>query len=483
MFKIFKYHIHRPFYKIGLKYIIIAYILFIAYGILTPLYGADLGITEASFLAALGFLSLYILFAGLIVSVIASTLFAYIEIGRHNQQITFLTEKRKSFEVLLPEGSFEGAVSLQSMEKVFNKIAFPFGETNWFPVWWKGKARVTHSFEIVSKGGIVSFIINISEQLETVLWSSVLSFFPDAQMREVEDYVYDVDYDDKHKVSAIEWKFKEGEGAQISSYVDLQKAAVSKKAIINPLAPLYDLFSSIRGDEQMWVQYVFRTENYAVADEKYADNPMTRGFWEKKKLPDRIREKAIELQENNAKENEDDASPPVVPESDVQVRDAAARLLEKQVFEVGIRMIYIASEESFSKANSNMMGSMYKDTETKQNSLKMQTNDIENLFPKISGFSSVLESRRLDKQAEKKLRFQLYRDRIFWYGPGLYAYKPSDSKIITKKLKKPSRKRPTITMTTETLATVCHFPMTKNTAPSVLRGMSNVLQPPDDIPT
>ena len=482
MLKVFKYHIHRPFYKLGLRYIIIAYILFIAYSIFTPLYGTGLDITEPSLLAAFGFSSLYILFAGLIVSVIASVLFAYIEIGRHNQQITFLTEKRKLFEVLLPEGAFEGAPSLQSMQKVFNSIALPFGETHWFPVWWKGKARPTHSFEIVSKGGIVSFTINISEKFESAMWTSVLSFFPDAQMREVDDYVYDVDYDEKHKVSAIEWNFKEGDGAQINSYADLQRVAIGEEAIINPLAPLYDLLSSIRGDEQIWVQYVFRTENYAVADEKYADNPMTRGFWDKKKLSDRIREKAIELHEKSVEEKED-VGLPVVPESDVQVKDAASRQLERQVFEVGIRMIYIASEESFSVAHSGLMGAVFKETRTQQNSLRSQTNDIDDLFPNISGLSSVIESRRLDKEAEKKLRFQLYRDRLFWFGPALYAYKPSDSKIIRKKLRKPSRKRPTITMTSETLATVCHFPMTKNAAPSVLRGMSNVLQPPDDIPT
>ena len=488
MFTVFRDNIHVPFAKIGFMSLFIAYGAFIVYNILTPAYYIDAFFTNPSAFVALKFLVIYLIFSSVVVLTVAAALYAYIEIGRYKQQIAYLTEKRTLLEVRVPDNLQE---TLASMEAVFEMISYGSGEGLWFPVWWEGRKRPMYSFEIVSKGGIVSFIISTREFLVDSVRSAIFAFYPRAQIIEVDEYVYDIEFDEEtHSMFPFEWKFSNSGALPIKSYVEFQlekrniPGAVSgtnlppqPSPLVDPLASLYDLFGTIRGDEQIWIQYVFRTQKYPRPVESVSDDPTERAFWKKQKLPQEINEALVELEKKviDGKKNDE---PVVLSESEKRLREVGPRLQEKQALEVGIRMIYIATKESFTPARIAPMTAIYKLTGTGDNSLIPHGAVMYEEYQIPS-----LESKNTTtiKELEKKLLLQLYRDRMFWYAPAVYTHYPL-AKKVHKAIEGTWNKRITTVMTSETLATICHFPTPHIKTPSVQRVLSTSVEPPENLP-
>ena len=491
MLSIVRDNIHIPFAKIGFTCVFLAYLAFLVYNITTPAYFINDFFTNPSFFTALKFLPQYLIFSALMILTVAAALYAYIEIGRYKQQIAFLTEERKLLEVRLPDDSTE---TLAAMEAVMEMISYTAGESLWFPVWWNGRKRPLHSFEIISKGGIVSFMIHTRAFFLDAIKSAVYTFYPKAQVTEVDDYVYDFEYDEeKYSIFSFEWKFRSDNAAlPIKTYLEFQlekqpdPGAVSpgstilpSRPLVDPIAPLYDLFGSIGGDEQIWVQYVFRSQKYAKAKDESADDPTDPEYWKKQKLPEEIQGALIDL-EKKVREGSERGEEVVLNAAERRLRETAARLTEKQALEVGIRLLYIAPEESFNPGRITPLTTLYKLTNTSENALIPHGTLLTDVYQMPD-----LEPERTDKEAEKRLLLQLYRDRMFWFAPALYLHQASDEKWgMTRwaKSEGPTLKRETNVMTTETLATICHFPTIYVKTPTVRRVLSTVVEPPENLP-
>ena len=463
-----------------------AYGAWLVYNVVTPTYTNTAFFSNPSAFVALKFVVVYLIFATVIILALAAVLYAYIEVGRYKQQLAYLTERRAILEVRLPENTTE---TLAAMEAVFEMISYGSGEGLWFPVWWNGRKRPIYSFEVVSRGGAVSFIITTRESLVDAVRSAIFAFYPKAQILETGEYVYDIEYtEETHSMFAFEWKFAKNSVLPIKTYVEFQLEKRNSPGaftgttlppnpptpLIDPLAPLYDLFGSVRGDEQLWIQYIFRTQKYSRPNEENADDPTDRGFWKKQKLPEEIQDALVALEKKIKKGDGDDVV--VLTESEKRLREIGPRLREKQVLEVGIRMMYIASKQGFTPNRIAPMTAVYKLTAS-DNSLIPHSTLLDDVYQ-----IPALEPPRKDKTAEKALLLQLYRDRLFWFAPALYAYQSSDEKIFSKEVGAPSKKRISTVMTTETLATICHFPTIHIKTPSVQRVLSTTVEPPENLP-
>ncbi len=467
----------------------LAYAAFLVYNILTPAYPIDAFFTNPSAFAALKFLPVFLVFSSIVILLIAAALYAYIEIGRYKQQLAYLTEERKILEVRVPDNTQE---TLANMEAVLEMISYGSGESLWFPVWWNGRKRPVYSFEIVSRGGSVAFIISTRAFWVDAVRSAIFAFYPKAQILEIDDYTYDIEYDEEtHSMFAFEWKFESNNALPIKTYVEFQLEkrqspgalsgtslpAQQPQPLVDPLASLYDFFGSIRGDEQMWLQYVFRTQKYPRQPEDAADNPLDREYWNKQKLPKEIQNALVALEKKIRSGREDGADSVVLTQSEKRLQEIGPRLREKQALEVGIRLIYVASKNVFTPARITPMTAIYKLTKTEDNSFVPHGTLLDDVYNVPS-----LEPPRRDKDAEKQLLLQLFRDRMFWYAPALYAYCAADERRWSKKLREPSRKRIATVMTTETLTTVCHFPTVHVRTPSVQRTLSTTVEPPENLP-
>ena len=490
MFIIFRDSIHVPLAKIGFMALGLAYLSFLVYNIVTPAYLNGAFFTNPSAFAALKFLPVYLLVSTLVVLVIAAALYAYIEIGRYKQQVAFLTEKRSVLKVRVPGDVRE---TLASMEAVIEMISYGSGESLWFPVWWEGQKRPLYSFEIISRGGTVVFLITTRTFLVDAVRSAIFAFYPRAQVLESDDYAYDIEYlPEEHTLFPFEWKFSRGGALPIKTYIEFQMEkrnnpgalsgtnlpAQQPSPLVDPLASLYDLLGSLRGDEQIWVQYVFRTQKYARPADDAAEDPTDRAYWKKQKLPKDIQDALIALEEKVLKGRGEGVPPVVLTESEKRLREIGPRLREKQALEVGIRMVYVASKDSFTFSRLSPLMTVYKLTSTEDNSLIPHSTILDDVYQ-----VPVLEPPRKDKEAERLLLLQLYRDRLFWYAPAIYTHQPSDERgFIKRRVVGPSKRRISMVMTSETLTTICHFPTAHIKTPSVQRVLSTTVEPPDNLP-
>ena len=480
MFVIFRDNIYIPFFKVGFLCLFLAYIAYLAYNLVTPGYYLDAFFTNPSFFVAIKFATVYLVFCALVTLVLSAALYAYIEVGRYRQQVAFLSEERKILEVRIPEA---GQETLASMESLFEMIAYGSGEGRWFPVWWNGKKRVLYSFEIMSRGGIVSFVIHTRANIAEAVSSAIYSFYPKAQVTEMDDYVYDFEYDpEEYEIFSIEWKFKENNALPIKTYVEFQTIREPVVALdkttqqpLDPLASLYDFFGSIGGDEQIWTQYVFRTQKYSRAEEESSDDPLVREYWKKQKFPEEIHDALVALEKKVRGGREEGSEPVILNAAEERLREIGTRIAEKQALEVGIRSLYITKKDSFNKGRIPPFLSVYKLTETADNALVPQGTILENVSQ-----IPTLEPQRKDKEKAKEQLLQLYRDRMFWFAPALREYQASDEK--RKKVEGPSLKRVATVMSTETLATICHFPTGYIKTPTVRRVLSTEVEPPENLP-
>lgn len=494
MYPVFRNDIYAPFINIGLSCLLLSYIAFLIYNVVTPGYLIEGFFTNPSFFIGLQSLALYLVLIGIGILFIAAGIYAYIEVGRYTQQITYLTEERKTLEVRLPEDVQE---TLSAMEAVLETIAIGGGEGLWFPVWWNGKKRPVFSFEIISKGGIVSFLINTRASLAHAVMSAIYAFYPKAQVSEVDDYTHDFEFDEEEVgIYPFEWKLKENSPLPIKTYVEFQLERYPgptpfssggqltrptqlepTRPLVDPLAPLYDFFGSISGDEQLWVQYVFRTQKNSRPVESVADDPIDPEYWNKQKLPDEIQEALVALEKKVKQGREAGAEPEVLSAAERRLQAIGPRLIEKQALEVGVRMLYVAPKESFDPTRIPSFGQLYKLMDSDENALKAfgtLRSDVYEIPP--------LEPPRYDKKAESHLLLQLYRDRLFWFAPALFMYQAKDAHRWSKEVGDPSKPRLTSVMTTETLATICHFPTSYIRTPTVKRVISTKVEPPENLP-
>ena len=483
---VFRDNVYVPFEKAAWMCVILAYISFVIYNVLTSGYFLGTFFTNASAFVGFRFLSVYLLFSALVTAVLAAALYAYIEIGRYKQQLGYATEKRKMFEIKIPKNS---ADTLASMEAFLETIAFTGGEGLWFNTWWLGKMRPSHSFEIISKGGVVYFYINIRASTADAISSSIYAFFPDAQIVDANEYSFEQNITpETHKLFAVEWKFSKNNVLPIKTYIEflLEKrsalgtqtpgtALVQSGPLIDPLTSMYDLLGSLRGDEQMWIQYVWRSQKYSGSEEEHSDDPLEKGYWKRTKLKEEIAEALKDLNKREAEAKEKGEIFLMTP-SEERLRTTGARLIEKSALEVGIRFMYITPENSFNPGRIEPFLTVFKLTNSSDNSLIPHGT----LLQDISSIPK-LEPKRPDQYAEKNLILQLYRDRMFWHAPALFSYQFSDVKGKDK-VGPPSKKRKTTIMTTETFATICHFPTQFVRTPTVRRTLSRNVEPPENLP-
>lgn len=483
---VFRDNVYIPFEKAAWMCVILAYISFVVYNVLTSGYFLGTFFTNPSAFVGFRFLSVYLLFSSLVTAVLASGLYTYIEVGRYKQQLGYATEKRKMYEVKVPKHSSDG---LASMEAFLETIAYSGGEGLWFNVWWKGRMRPSYSFEIISKGGIVYFYLNVREGAVDAVSSAFYAFFPNAQIVETNEYAFELDItQETHSLFGVEWKFSKNNILPIKTYVEflLEKrkslgtqiqgtSLVQNSPLVDPLSSMYDLLGSLRGDEQIWIQYVWRTQKYTQPEEKYSDDPLEKGYWKRTNLKEEISNalKNLYKAESEAKEKGEVF---VLTPSEERLKTTGARLIEKSALEVGIRFMYITPKDKFNPGRINPLLAVYKLTNSSDNSLIPHGTEL----VEISSVP-ILEPKRPDKIAERDLILQLYRDRMFWHAPALFSYQVDDIKGKDG-VNPPSKKRITTIMTTETFSTICHFPTQNIMTPTVRRTLSRNIDPPENLP-
>lgn len=344
-----------------------------------------------------------------------------------------------------------------AMETVFTNLHVGPGESTWFKKYINGSVRPWWSVEIVSLGGQVHFYIWTRAGFRRAVESFMYAQYPGIEITEAMDYSLLTDPSHHpNKMWGCDYIKNKPDPIPIrtyAEYINPGSTLPKPEETVDSLAQVIELLGSIGPKEQFWVQIMFRVSK----KEKYHNERTWKD--EAKELIQGIREEAVR------KTKRVDASGALVEEEGFgpltkgQQEDVYAieRNVNKPGFDVGIRAIYSAPEESFQGSMISFLIGLWKPMSAENgNGMKITRWDaIFNDYPwedRSGHHKAHLEHQLVDA----------YRRRAFFHEP----YKLGWS-----------------IMSSEELATLFHIPSASVTAPSLPRIQSSTSEAPSNLPT
>lgn len=183
------------------------------------------------------------------------------------QSLYISTRKPILLEVKMPR---EITRSPRAMELAFTAFSVSSGESTFLQRGWDGRVRPYFSFEIASFGGEVHFFVWCWQDYKGVVEAALYGGYPEVEIYEVEDYASRWRFDPhKHKAWGVEWprmtylNVDMGDprinAYPIRTYVDFELDKDPKEEhMVDPLGTVLEFMSSIKPNEQLWVQMVIR---------------------------------------------------------------------------------------------------------------------------------------------------------------------------------------------------------------------------------
>lgn len=345
-----------------------------------------------------------------------------------------------------------------AMEAVLSGLHLAPGESTWYKKFIKGAVRPYWSLEIVSLEGQVHFYIWTRAGFRRLIEAQVYAQYPGAQVVEAQDYTKLISAKpDEWQIWGCDFTKTKPDPYPIKTYVEYGLDKVQKEPEqVDPLASLTEFMGSMRKGEYIWLQFIVRVHK----GDKYHGKHNARGdhfTW---------KDEAAEIV---SKIREETRSPFVNPETGVEVPGfpnptkgqsetmaAIERNVSKLGFDVGIRGVYIATEQSFDGINiSGLLGIFKQFSSEGWNSFKpIRGMTIFDDYPWEYGVGKL-------KDKVRKELVQAFRRRQFFFEP--YRF---DGAV----------------MSTEELATIYHVPSRAVETPSLPRVQSSTGEAPFNLP-
>lgn len=342
-------------------------------------------------------------------------------------------------------------------------------------------SQLWYSFEIISLGGKVSFIIRVPERMRHNAEAAVYSQYPTAEIAEVEDYMRHFKYDPEKTpdvdLFGTEWKMDQSYVIPIKTYKDFEHPAAEEK-ILDPLSHLFESLAKMEPHEFFGVQILCMP----LADEEWKPKSelkvkeLTGEEVPHKASIIRFLLKPLEAFANFSYKETFFGAKHTHPEQQnkpktnwlnmTEGEKLRVTLIENKANKPGyltkIRFLYIAPKDRFDKSKAFMTIGAYRPFSAPfYNKIKP---DIHTTWTHVDyRISPTLEKPWLDMRLKYKKRmiFKGYRARDWDIGSPLYV------------------------LNTEELATLYHFPITTETtsAPTYIeRTETKKSQPPANLP-
>lgn len=351
--------------------------------------------------------------------------------------------------------------SPEAMEMILGALYQTGGTGTWLDAFWNGKVRTWFSLEIVSIEGNVYFFVRMEKRFKEYFTSQVYAFYPDAEVREVDDYTRYVPPFAKDttdwNLSGSEWaEMSKAELYPIKTYRDYElekQVGMEDHQKIDPLASIIEFMAALGPGEQLWTQILIRAVTHRpIKGEKYKHQEWKKGaedeIWKyeadfTKKLKEKYKDGKFE-----------DRAIKYMSKQESMVHDALQRALYKPSFDCGIRAMYIAQKDKFRSPISSYVGSIW----------RLFASDQLNSF-KSSGGTGGGDYPWQDfmgkNSAEKKEKFfKAFIGRQFFY--------PAPKKQMV--------------LNVEELATIFHLPGREVSTPTFSRVEAKKAEPPANLP-
>ncbi len=184
--------------------------------------------------------------------------------------------KRIVLAIDVPKNNEQGPLAV---ENIFSHIAGIHGTETLWEEYWKGEHQQSLSFEIVSIGGYVQFVVQCPAAWRDVVESAVYAQYPDAEITEIEDYVPSVPQhwpNPDYKFFGIEYKLNKPDCYPIRTWPEFEDKL--EGVFKDPMAATLEAMSNLIPGEQAWIQYVITpiTDDWRKKGEKEVNKLIAR---------------------------------------------------------------------------------------------------------------------------------------------------------------------------------------------------------------
>ncbi|MDP3970286.1 MAG: hypothetical protein Q8P90_01160 [bacterium] len=393
------------------------------------------------------------------------------------RQYTFeRTKQRRNhlmFKIDVPQLNEQ---SMKAVEQIFVHI---YGgaldsPNNLVETYWDGFWQDNFSFEIVSKGGYISFYVRAPDYHKDLVQAAFYAQYPDAILTEVEDYTEEMTVDmimeGKVKVWGSEFLLERDDTMPIRSWPQWEHSLVGRA--VDPLASVLEVMSRLDPGEEWWFQILaqpadlpsFKLRVQAEIDKVVEAEGFNSGG---KDWVDKIIQLPLSLLETihdsvvSGEWSDADSSKPVTVEQRKRLTTPERVFVEeldnkrsRWVFKSKIRFMYFAEPKIYSEAKGRrgLLGALA-------------------LYRFINTFVEGMIT-RVAKNALKMrwffpdLRVRWRARRMFW------AYRSRDMQ---------RGEHDGFILNTEELASLFHFPQIEVRAPYVSKSSSRGVEPPTQL--
>ena len=371
----------------------------------------------------------------------------------------YLTRETIVFELKMPRTLEK---TPQAMEMLFAGLNVSTGEADlWQFNFLKGGVAPIWSFELYSYEGEVRMYVHLWKEFRDLFEAQLYSQYPTIEAHVVTDYLSGLHYDKKiMKAYAIEHRLAKSEALPIRTYMDyaLEKPHKKIEQRVDPLVSLFERFSTMGEGEQVMLQLVI-TKDRQKMTLPFTWIPFGALKWqtEAKKLIDEIYLKtALALIDPKTGKKSPGASQ--LTPGEIDRIKALERNIEKHRFQVGSRIIYLTKPEKHRpRIRSSNFIHLYRQFDS-DNLNRMTVGEYWHQ-PLDYPWQDYKEIRR-EYLSNKAI--DAFKRRSFFYHP--YPHKH-------------------MSLTTEELATIYHFPTDDVHTPGLIRIQSQKARAPTNLPT
>lgn len=320
---------YDKFWKNGVQYgyqaplivLVVAYFLLIW----MPTHSAVAGIIWGFILALLPFV-LPILLGELVIH-------AWLE---YRRQQDYWGTDYTTLEIRLPEEITQSPYAAE----LFMRVLYQTGEVDTPVHGLRGKTKPWFSLEIVSTEGVVRFYVWTRTRYKDIVKAQMYAHYPTVQVVEVPDYTLSVPWDPAVvDLWGITQQLQKPDPYPLMTYVNWQLDKEKKEEFkSDPLLSLIEFFGSIGKGEHLWSQIILRGHTDCPWAEEELHQHMDLEKW--------VNYEVKKIATDAGAINE--AGNPLfiqLSDGDKEKIKAMQNKLNKQVFDVGMRILYIAKHE------------------------------------------------------------------------------------------------------------------------------------------
>jgi hypothetical protein len=396
-------------------------------------------------------------------------LFCYGLVLMWQQHVRNLYRKQRRYILLaidVPKNNEQGP---KAVEHIFNHLAGAHQDPPFGSRWWDGEIPDSFSFEIVSIGGYIQFLVHTVDKYRDLIEAIIYAQYPNAEISEVEDYTapwHHVRFpNDKYELWGTELIPTGSDMYPIRTFMEFEDKVAGEYK--DSMASMLEGLSRIGEHEQVWIQFVITPANNDWG--KHADHLIGhligRHVEHKKTIADRIfsgvNQMASVIGEaflpavEGGHDSHDSGEPTQMPYM-TPGEKSAVEAIENKILKIGyhvkIHLIYLAEKQYFKKGyGPNVVYGSFKQFNSAYNGFKPMKKSY-------TGGVRFFKKTRVNRRKNAILHHYSSRGHLF--EPGSYG------EIFN----------------TEELASLYHFPMMQVQAPLVRKAEAKKAEPPISLP-